>query len=196
MALTFVSISALFGANNAAVGVLAMTSSLLAIGGVFAFFGVLNQTGVMKRGVNAIKDIGVGFLMLAGGISLMALTFALSSKLLGIKPLALGGAIAVAMIGVGASFMMMGKMSSQILLGSLSVAVIGMGLVVLSIGIKKMFDNIQDKSWEDIGKIAFLLGLSAAFVGLSYAFPFIAVSSGVVLLMGIINITKCWYKKI
>jgi hypothetical protein len=185
MALTFVSISALFGANNAAVGVLAMTSSLLAIGGVFAFFGVLNQTGVMKRGVNAIKDIGVGFLMLAGGISLMALSFALSSKLLGIKPLALGGAIAVAMIGVGVSFMMMGKMSSQILLGSLSVAVIGMGLVVLSIGIKKMFDNIQDKSWEDIGKIGtFLLGLSAAFVGLSYASPFIAVSSGVVLLMG------------
>jgi hypothetical protein len=134
-----------------------MVGILGAIGGLALMMVLLGLPPVAK-GAQTMKGIGVGMLFLAGGIAIMGLSFALISMLTGVSAMEVGAAIALTVLGIGGAMWLMGKQSEGILKGSIGLIFASIGLVIFAYGLKKTFDALQGKSWEDIGKLGTVVG--------------------------------------
>lgn len=125
---------------------------IVAIGGL-AVMMVLLGTPPVAKGARTMKTMGFGMLVLAGGIAIMGLTFAILGKAFGVSPLEVGGGIALALLGLGFAMSMLGKMGKDVLQGSIAVAVMSLSFVVFAYGLKKTFEALNGRTWEDIGKM-------------------------------------------
>lgn len=130
---------------------------IAAIGGLTLMMVLLGLPPVAK-GAKTLKEMGVGMLFLAGGIAIMGLSFALISKYTGISAMEVGAAISLAVLGIGGAMWLMGKQANGILKGSLGLIIASVGLVIFAYGLKKTFDALAGKSWEDIGKLGTVVG--------------------------------------
>jgi len=178
LGITFAAIGALMGGKSILHGVLGTVSAIAAIGLTFALLGLAEIP--IRRGVRAIQGIGLGFLILSGGIGIMALSFALSAKLFGVKPIELGVSIALSVAGIGLSFMLMGQISPNILKGALAVGLIGVSLIVLGFSVGKMFDNLPGETTSERFKSLGVLGTAVVGLGLAYVGIGVPVVAGMI----------------
>ena len=187
LGLTFAAIGALMGGKGLLHGVLGIIGAITGIGLAFALLGLAGRP--IRRGVRAMQGIGLGFLFLSIGVGIMALSFAASSKLFGVKPFELGAAIAISVVGIGLSFMLMGQMSTNILKGSLAVALMGLGLIVIGYSVGKLFDNLPGKTsaerFTSLGVLGTaIVGLGLAFAGLGAAVKLVALGTAAMIAVG------------
>lgn len=176
LGLTFAIIGELMGGKGIAQGVLGMIAAVAGIGLVFALLGIVSP--LVKRGTDALKDVGIGFLFLAGGIAIMAIGFGFAAKIFDVSPAGLGVAIGISILGISLAFMIMGAAKQNIAYGALSMALMGLSLVVVSWGVKKMFDAIEGKSWEDMAQ----LGVTLVGLGVVFAAAGIPIVAGFIML--------------
>jgi hypothetical protein len=156
--LTFVLFSAIgLGPNPAA----AAMTIIAAIAGI-ALVTMLFAIPLVAKGAKAINSVGIGMLFIAGSILILGLTFGLISKAFDVSPAEVGLAIATSMLGIAGAMWIAGKMSGSIIKGTIGFILIGISMILIGIGMKKMMDAINSAAdtspWEAMGQMGTALG--------------------------------------